>query len=919
MAYRKPMTLIYQEFAQVPNEIVEPLRSVIVGPKYNLIRYSESLEKANGYLGLYNDLADTTFAWPNKPVGGEVDESYTRVFVEDALLQYFEDLANGGASAIYAVSGYTNRVRAAGINWATYGTDARYATLYDRDVQVGDVIKLSAMVEGELISLTTTVKGLINEVTASTIDEPEALSTNQEAIALDSVSVSQTDGEDSVLTATGNIDDYDGFPSGRFEETYLIECTVASTVGDETTATLSYTSGDGLDVGVVSPSAHGDETVIGSRGLTVTFDLSSSAGSDPEFIVGQIWTVTLSKTFVAPTIASDGTYTGPSDTTYIIEVTEGGVWADEPKVSVSTTTGEDLSGPHTIAADTGAFSIGGYGVTFEFDGVDGLRLGDAWVVPVTAAGLGAIKTLELSNTLPTELQAVSDEVNGPDLSVTLYIRKDIELTQYKIESHPNKNWDTSETLVTLKAGATAYDSTWKNGTTYLPLSLKSSTLTTFNRVYVTCRYLETVGCGEVTSLANISDVSDLGAISIDNPIALACYAALLNSNGTAVRYCSICEDSLSGYLDALEALSNRMDVWGVVPCSMTSTIKDAVKAHVLSMSTPEKGRWRVAFVSTDLELETAVVTRTSTGAVSTATIAEDLATPGDYTILESSNVNFITNGVAAGDIVRYNYTPDGEGGWDYDEYLVDSVISEDSIRLASGPAIPVVVAKKFEIYHINSTGELALQVATESGRLNHRRVINVFPNEISMGSELVPGWVLAAAVAGLKSGVVPQQGLTNLTLTGFDNADVTSRFFNDAELDIMADAGTFLVYQEDEAPYSIVIRHQLTTDRTSLNTQELNQTAVADVCSYVLRRRIKNYTGRANITPRLINTLSTEIEAALSYLNTVADTELAGPIILDDSKLLTIYQHPSLLDHVYSEVQLEIGMPLNTLIVKLLA
>jgi hypothetical protein len=920
MAYQKPMTKIYQEFTQIPNEIVEPLRAVIVGPQFDLIRYSEASEKADGYLGTYDHLSDQVFAWPNRPVGGVADLDYTSVFVENALLQYFTDAANGGATTIYAVFGYQNRIRAASINWATYGANTRYATLYDRDVQIGDVVKVEALVDDEIVSLTSTVKSLIHEVTASVVDDAEALSTNQADVASDTVTAIQADGEDSVLSIEGNIADYDGFPSGRFSETYLIECLVSNEDGDETTAILSYTSGDGLDSGTFSPEEHGSATTVGTRGLTITWDVASSDSGTLDFEAGQSWLVTISKSFAGPTVSSAGTYTGPEDTTYIIEVTTGGTWSDSPKVSVSTTNGTDLSGPHTVASATaGALSIGIYGVTIEFEDADGLRLGDTWVIPVTAAGLGALKTIELSNSLPADLRAVSESVNGPDLSITLYIKKDIELAKFKVEDRPNKNWDCDSSGITLKASATAYDSSWKNGSTYLPLSLKSSTLSTFNRVFTTCRYLLTANCGEVRTVTSLADVDALGPISPDNPLAIACYAAVLNANGTPVRYCSLCEDSLSGYLDALDVLSSRQDIWGVVPCSMNSAVKDAVKSHVLAMSTPEKGRWRRAFVSTDLVEETALVTRTTSGSTSMATIEEDPVSSGSYTILTSSNVDFITNGVTPGDVVRFNYQPDGEGGWEYDEYTVDLVLSEDSLQLVSGPSTEVVIAKKFEVYHPNTTAEMALQVAAESGRLKSARVANVFPNEISMGGEVVQGWVLAAAVAGLKSGVVPQQGLTNLSLTGFDNADVTSKFFTDAELDVMADSGTLLVVQEDSAPYSIIIRHQLTTDRTSLNTQELSIQAVMDACSYVMLSRLKSFTGRSNITPGTLSEISTAIEAALIYLMSIADTPLAGPIILDNSKLLDIYQHPSLLDHVYSEVELEIGKPLNTLIIKLQA
>lgn len=928
MAYQKPMALIYQELTRVPNEVVEPLRACIVGPLYHLIRYSESTEKANGYLGIYNELVDTAYLWPNRPTGGVVDQDYTRVFIDNALLRYFYDAAGGGLSTIQAVSGYNNRIRAASINWKTYSTWARTATLYDRDVTVGDVIKIEATVDGTHYEQCSTVTGFVNEVIASSIGNSAEATANQ-ANTSGACSASQTAGSVNQITATPDCSSYDGLPSGRVSETYTITCLVGSAASDPTTATLSYTSGDSVDTGTVSPSAWDAATTIGARGLTVTFGLGSSSagpGIDPDdFVAGQTWLVTVVQAYTAPADVSGGTYTGPSDTVYIVTVTTGATWANSPQVSVTTSTGIDMGGGSTVVSGTPE-SLGVYGITLTLTGGTGLCYGDQWTIAATASSNGAIQTLVLGNTIEDELRGVGGSSSSagsgssaPDLTVTLFITKDIELTENRTESPPLVNWSTSSTQLTLESGATAFDSTWTNSGVAMAMPIETS-CTGYNSVYVTARYLLTADCDEVATISTSSSVATtLGALSSDNPLALAVYYALLNSNNTPVRYVPLCTNDLAGYLSALEVLTSRQDIWGITPLSYLTTVQDAVKAHVVAMSTPQRGRWRVAFLATQLSLTSSVLTADSSGNAVLGTIAEDPATPGYFILFESAGANFITNDVEAGDTIRYQYVSDGFGGMTYTEYIVDAVISEDSIRLLTGPSAALPIAMKFEIHHTNTPAELATQVATASGRLNHRRAINVFPDEPGAGGETLEGYILAAAVAGLKSGVVPQQGLTNLTLTGFDEMDRVTKFFIEDELDTMAAAGTLIVTQDEVSPYNIYIRHQLTTDTTDLNSQELSITAIMDVCSYLHLRRQEPYIGVSNITDRTLNTIRTEMDATNEYLaGPTFETNLAGPLIIS-GEVATLYQMTDLRDHVYSEVDLELPYPYNHLTLKLQA
>lgn len=100
MSYVQPQVLVFQEANTIPTALLEPLRGVVVGPNAELIRYAETDERPNGLLGSYDPTIDQDFTYPNRPVGAVIDQSYTKLFGEDLLLRYFEDLIGSGPGTV---------------------------------------------------------------------------------------------------------------------------------------------------------------------------------------------------------------------------------------------------------------------------------------------------------------------------------------------------------------------------------------------------------------------------------------------------------------------------------------------------------------------------------------------------------------------------------------------------------------------------------------------------------------------------------------------------------------------------------------------------------------------------------------------------------------------------------------------------
>jgi hypothetical protein len=108
-----PQVLVFQEFNLLPSEITDPLRPFLFGPEYALHRYTESGEKGVSR-GDYDPDLDKELTWNalGRKTGSVVDPTYTKVFLEDALLQYLPNTALTSNTGIgRPVSGYKNRVK----------------------------------------------------------------------------------------------------------------------------------------------------------------------------------------------------------------------------------------------------------------------------------------------------------------------------------------------------------------------------------------------------------------------------------------------------------------------------------------------------------------------------------------------------------------------------------------------------------------------------------------------------------------------------------------------------------------------------------------------------------------------------------------------------------------------------------------
>jgi hypothetical protein len=912
MAYILPQVLVFQEFDLVPAALANTLNAHISGPHAFLLRYAEPDEKILAFLGAYDPANDTVSGWPQRPPGGIVDQAYTKVYIDNADLEYYEDLtsAGTGTSKVTPVAGSSNRIRnddtahpSAG--YAANGTAyPRLPLLYDRDVTVGDRVHVRGAVASVNYDLDTYVMGIEADPTGGAVET--ASSDTNNGPTQTAAAVAGTPPTGSTLTLAGDVTNYSALADGALNDVYTIEVTTGSVGGDLTTAVLRITTASHADDDLAAPcGAEAVKFPVGARGLELTF---TGTG---DLLQGEVWTLNVADGYAAIIATSSGTYTGTRTTTYIIEFTRGGDFAATdpnllPQFSASTTSGTDSSPPVAIK-DGSAYPVGTQGVQVAFaPTTDGVRKGDRFYIQVVAAADGRMAVLVLGNNLPAGLVG---QATPPDLDLTLYVERNIMVDEV---SDTVINWEQEETQIVVHGGIVAYDETFTQGGQPRPLTVMSGD------VYVEYRAWLADLANAVGAIYDVGTIDDAisGPLTPDNPLKWGVYKALSNSNGADVMFTAVADpDSLDSWVAVLALLVGRIDVYNLVPLTFDVEVLDLYAAHVVDESSPEQARWRAVWGSIQASTQAAIVSAASSadGQVVMAEVADDPDAVGiQYTLLTvpAGNGNFLTNQAQPADVVRTNYGVDQNGDEVYDEYVIDQVLNEDSLLLMSGPAAPITVAQKIEVWRYLSKDEIAAGLAMQAGSFASRRVKIVWPDTVGSAGVLQEGYFLAAALAGLRSGIVPQQGMTNLQVAGFDDLSRTTDFFGGAQLNAMAAAGVWIVTQSPDG--TVYTRHALTTDNTDVNSSEEMITTNLDSISYVFSQRLAPYIGLMNVTDSALMVLSTEIDSCINFLKSNGYVaRLGGQLV--DATVISLQPHAILPDRVVCVIDVTLPYPLNNI------
>jgi hypothetical protein len=919
MAYIVPRVLISEEFSQLTVFGDAPLAALIIGPQFDLNRYNNAAEKSftavvnpddEALANNYQYSADVIYAFPNKKDGTIVDKSFTKVYLEKAKVEYYpnDSASTGGGITRLAVPNlsptkyYSNRFSATNLVFKSLNGTDRSTDFSLRDVKAGDLLDINDGVTTTSLKVKTLHASKIAAAIGSVTNDSANAATHILAIAAAPVAVGTP-----VATLPANTTGaYVGHKQlGIVSDVFTVEVT---TTGNHTAARFKITSASGafdakLDQALVSDILTLDNTDTN----TVRISFASSTGT---LTVGDKWTLTVYAvvTRVTPTAALP--YTGPNDLTYKLKVVKGGPLYNGSNADVCariavSSDNIDSSGIVNVQATT-AFKVGSYGLTVTFAGGSsngGLVLGDIYYVPVTAIADDKVNIIETYETLPTTLT----DGTGTYSITAMSLVKDFEVKQAIVNNSVDLNWEIDEAgaTITINSGIITTEENLLNGAVNLELPVLAG------KIFVEHRDLVTTNSLSVSAVSTSAEVeAKFGKITVDNPIAQGVYDAVLNAAGVVVYCVALGSNDLDGYIQALNLAEQAQTYYGVVPLTFDADIQDAVVAHVNAMSTAENARWRVAWLSTPIVESTLLYDLQENGTAWKATVADDpLAAGTQYTLVTGTGTTFVTDGVRPGDKVLINFRLNSVGDQIHDTYTVQEVRTETSLVLASGPSAAISPAIKIQVQRIYTKDEQITTLAAKGAAFNNRRVRVVFPPVTKNGAIEKDGYYLAAALAGLRSGVVPHQGLTNTELLGFTDLSMSVIGFTETQLNTLAESGLFIVTQKTigATPY---VRHQLTTDSTNANTIEDSKTSNTDSIAYGLMRVFSPFIGVYNVHPRAVLMMRAACDLELRFRQINTYTTRAGNQLIS-YEILKFEQDATFKDRVIVQINLEEPSPLN--------
>lgn len=422
-------------------------------------------------------------------------------------------------------------------------------------------------------------------------------------------------------------------------------------------------------------------------------------------------------------------------------------------------------------------------------------------------------------------------------------------------------------------------------------------------VHVGYRALRTDLSGSVLEIADVNDLAGvLGDPTEKNPLSLGVQLALANTT-TSVRAIAIPSDDLIGYQIALE-LAENIRLYAMTPLTQDIGIINTLKAHCDQLSTPVEASWRVALVNVKTPDEQSVGQYSATFLnAATGITIENIA--GKF-VLNAANATFLSDALVPGDIIKVvSATPSTS----INDYVVQEVVSNQQVVI---DATQVATAVSYWASRKLTKTQQADWVSKTSAQFNDKRVINIQPDTcgVSIGgvTKYLPGYYLACAIAGMTAGFPVQQGFTNIGLAGITDLKRSNFYFTRAQMNHMAETGTFLIVQDVQGgtPY---VRHAMTTDISVLEYREYLVVKNWDFLSYYFYDKLKPFIGTWNITTDTMNNIRQTVVASAELLKSKKLPKIGPPLV--DYNLASIAQNAVNKDNIDINLKIAVVYPNN--------
>ena len=250
------------------------------------------------------------------------------------------------------------------------------------------------------------------------------------------------------------------------------------------------------------------------------------------------------------------------------------------------------------------------------------------------------------------------------------------------------------------------------------------------------------------------------------------------------------------------------------------------------------------------------------------------------------------------------------------------IISESQLSLLTDPTNGFGGTLEDVVYRITkdmTLNEQADFLAGYASSFASRRAVHTWPDILAVSvnalATKVPGYFAGAVLSGLTAGLPSQSGFTNLNVTGFIGRENSNDKFSDTQLDTIAGGGN-MIFTQEIVDSALAIRHQLTTDLSTIYFQEFSVTKNVDLISRFFRASFKPFIGIYNITDGLLDVLKTRGSSGIDFLKAQRAPRVGAP--LRGATLARIEESAIQPDTVEIDISIAIPLPLNNIKLTLL-
>jgi hypothetical protein len=255
-------------------------------------------------------------------------------------------------------------------------------------------------------------------------------------------------------------------------------------------------------------------------------------------------------------------------------------------------------------------------------------------------------------------------------------------------------------------------------------------------------------------------------------------------------------------------------------------------------------------------------------------------------------------------------------------HQIGAIISNSQLTLLTDPGLGFGGTLEDVVYRITkdmTLNEQAEFLAGYAASFASRRAVHTWPDILAVSvnalATKVPGYFAGAVLSGLTAGLPSQSGFTNLNVTGFVGRENSNDKFSDSQLDTIAGGGN-MIFTQEIAGAALTVRHQLTTDLSTIYFQEFSVTKNVDLISRFFRDNYKPFIGIYNITDGLLDLLKTRGQSGIQFLKEQRAPRVGAP--LRGGSLTRIEESAIQPDTVEIDISIAIPLPLNNIKLTLL-